>query len=233
MRSNSGSGTAVVPTPTPAVVTTSVPGSTIVPAATIGVLPSRLPTTSGDPGPSGEPVVTPGPGTPTPEPSAVPSASTSPAPLVADTGFTCEAAGFDDPTKGSWRVTRAEWGARDRWDELTIVLGREAGRGRTDISVEAMSARDAARITGLDKARNDRVVLITFDGDVTRNTAIVERMGLRALDYLNIETTSQATYAVVGVERDGCFRMVAPAWKKGTETAVGDTMNLLLDVKYR
>ena len=51
----------------------------------------------------------------------------------------------------------------------------------------------------------------------TRNSS---QLSERALDYLNIETTSQATYAVVGVSRDGCYRLFAPAWSKGQETAV-------------
>jgi len=98
-----------------------------------------------------------------------------------------------------------------------------------------MSAREAAQVSGLDEAPSERVILITFDGDVERDQdfPIIAQLSERALDYLNIETTDEATYAVVGVTRDGCYRMVVPAWKKGTETGVGDTVRLLLDVRYR
>ncbi len=237
LRSNSGGDTAVMPTPTPAVMASVPPGGTLAPAATSGALPTRIPLGTPAPGTSAEPAASRDPGrrspTPSVAPSRVPAASVTPAPLVADTDFTCGPADFDDPTRGTWIVTEAMWGARDKWDELTIVLRREDGRGRTNIGVEAMSAREAAQVSGLDEAPSGRVILITFDGDVERKGAIVAQLSERALDYLNIETTSEATYAVVGVKRDGCYRLVAPAWKKGQETAVGDTIKLLLDVKYR
>jgi len=238
LRGNSGSGTAVAPTPTP-VTASLVPGGSLAPATTSGALPTRLPLGSPIPGTSAAPVASVDPGTSSPAPSAAPSstppANGSPAPLIGDTGFTCGAADFDDPSRGTWRVTEAQWGARDKWDELTVFLQRVEGRGRTNIGVEAMSAREAGQVTGLDEAPSGRVILITFDGDVERDPEdpIVNQLSERALDYLNIETTSEATYAVVGVERDGCYRLFSPAWKKGQETAVGDTIKLLLDVRYR
>ena len=236
LRSNSDDGTAAVSTPTPAATAGVSPG-TLVPAATGISLPTRIPIGTPAPGGSAEPAASLDPGTRSPAPSMAPSrapaASSTPAPLVADTGFTCGPADFDDPTRGTWRVTEALWGARDKWDELTIVLRREEGRGRTNIGVEAMSPREAAQVSGLDQAPSGRVILITFDGDVELRSAIVAQLSERALDYLNIETTSEATYAMVGVKRDGCYRMVVPAWKKGQQTEVGDTVKLLLDVKYR
>jgi hypothetical protein len=238
LRSNSGSdgGVAAAPTPTPIV--TLAPGSTPRPAATGGLLPSRAPAGSVDPGalPTRRPVSSDAPlaSEPPVDASPEPDASTTPAPLIADTDFTCEPADFDDPTKGKWRVTQALWGGRDKWDELTIVLERVQGKGETNISVDAMTSLEAAQITGLDEAITNRVILITFDGDVRRDDAIVALpSSLRQLRYLNIETTPEATYAIVGVNRDTCFRMVAPAWKNGRTTAVGDTMKLLLDVRYR
>lgn len=238
VRSNSGTGTGTLPTATPVVVPSRGPdgtpdgGPSLIPAATSGALPTRKPLGSGEPAASADP------GTRTPEPFAPPSEEptpeASPAPLVADTDFTCEAADFDDPSRGTWRVAAAQWGARDKWDELTIELVRVDGKGRTTIGVEAMSAQDAAQVSGLDEAPTSRVILITFDGDVSiRIDPIVATLGLRSLDYLNIDTANDITYAMVGVNRDGCYRMFAPAWKKGQEVAVGDRMNLLLDVKYR
>ena len=240
-QSGGDSGTATIPTPTPAAITTPAPAAaTPAPAASDGVLPSRVPLGSFDPGalPTRRPLGSDDPGqetaAPTEEPSTAPEPSASAAPLIADTDFTCEAADFDDPTKGTWRISEALWGARDKWDELTLVLRREEGKGKTNISVESMSARDAAQISGMDPALQDRVILITFDGDVTITQPIVALISsLRQLEYLNVETTSEATYAVIGINRDTCYRMVAPAWKKGQETAVGDTIKLLLDVKYR
>ena len=55
----------------------------------------------------------------------------------------------------------------------------------------------------------------------------------KALDYLNVESVGDTTYAVVGVDRDGCYRLFAPAWKKGQTAGTGDTIELLLDVRYR
>ena len=238
LRSNSSSDDGVAAAPTPTSVVTLAPGSTARPQATGGLLPSREPAGSLGSGAlptrrplaSGEPVAT----EPPVEESIAPEASSSPGPLVADTDFTCEQADFDDPTKGKWRITQALWGGRDKWDELTLVLRREQGKGDTNISVESMTAREAAQITGLDEALSNRVVLITFDGDVRINDPIVALLSsLRQLTYLNVESTSEATYAIVGVNRNTCYRMVAPAWKNGRTTAVGDTMKLLLDVRYR
>jgi hypothetical protein len=238
LRSNSASDDGVAAAPTATPVVTLAPGSTARPQATGGILPSRAPAGSLEPGalPTRRPLSSAEPAATEPpvEESPAPEASGSPAPLVADTDFTCEQADFDDPTKGKWRITQALWGARDKWDELTLVLRREQGKGDTNISVESMTAREAAQITGLDEALSSRVILITFDGDVRINDPIVALLSsLRQLSYLNVESTSEATYAIVGVNRDTCYRMVAPAWKNGKATAVGDTMKLLLDVRYR
>lgn len=234
LRSNSGPGTATGPTPTPAgsqaPAASPDPAATLVPAATGGALPSRLPAGSGDPGPS---VVPSSPGAATPAPSGEPSAAPTEPPLVADTTFTCDPASFVDPTRGAWRVTAARWGKRgDRFDELTIELTREEGRGRTTIEVEALNARQAARVSGLAEAPTSRVILITFDGDVIIRQAIVADMALEALDYLNVETPDETTYGAVGVNSDGCYRMLVPDWQEGVTTAVGDTVDLLLRVRY-
>lgn len=238
LRTNSGTSTGSLPTATPVAMPSTVAGGTpdagasLMPAATSGALPTRKPLGSGEPATSDDP------GVRTPAPSAAPSekptVETSAAPLVADTGFTCEAADFDDPSRGAWRVGEASWGARDKWDELTIELVRVEGKGRSTIGVEAMSARDAAQVSGLDEAPTDRVILITFDGDVSpRREPSVNLLGLKALDYLNLDAANDTPYAVVGVNRDGCYRLFAPAWKKGQEVAVGERVKLLLDVKYR
>ncbi len=236
LRSSGGDGGTAGARRTPAA--SMLPGSSQAPVATgpisatpdparspgTGVLPTRRPLASDDPGASPPPATA---------PPATPAPSASAAPLVADTGFTCEQADFDDPTKGTWRITEAMWGPRDKWDELTIVLERVQGKGATNVSVESMTAREAAQVTGMDEATLPRVLLITFDGDVTRQDPIVALLSERQLRYLNIETTSEATYAIVGVNKDTCRRMVVPAWKNGKATAVGDTVKLLLDVRYR
>jgi hypothetical protein len=238
LRSNNGSDSGVASGPTPTPVVTLAPGSTPRPQPSGGVLPSRVPGASVEPGalPTRRPFASDEPAVSEPpaEASLAPEASGSPAPLIADTDFTCEPADFDDPTGGKWRITEALWGGRDKWDELTLVLRREQGKGDTNVSVEALTAREAEQITGLDQATSNRVILITFDGDVRiTNPVVALPSSLRQLNYLNIETTSEATYAIVGVNRDTCYRMVAPAWKNGRTTAVGDTMKLLLDVRYR
>jgi hypothetical protein len=240
LRSNSGdSGTGVLPTRTPGAVTSAAPRATQ-PAGS-GPLTSAGPAGSLDPGalptrrPLGSQEPT-GSAAPSEDPTSSPGAEASAAPLIADTDFTCEAAGFDDPTKGKWRIAFAQWGGREKWDELTLTLRREDGKGATDISMESMSSREAAQVTGLDEALTDRVVLITFDGDVniSKTDPIVALItSLRQIEYLNVESTSEATYAILGVNKDTCSRMVVPAWKSGRATAVGDTVKLLLDVRYR
>jgi hypothetical protein len=117
---------------------------------------------------------------------------------------------------------------------MTFFLIRERGRGATEVGVEGMDARTAANSTGTDEAPTDRVVLLTFDGDVTIDEPEVRVLSdLRALDYLNVETLSSATYAIVGVGRDGCYRVSVPAWETDEEVAVGERVELYLDVRYR
>ena len=227
LRTNNDPGTAALPTATPWVVVSVPVGGSPAPATTFA-LPSRIPLGSGEPASSGAPTAT-----DQPSESAAPSGQPSAAPLVADTDFTCDPASFTDPNKGVWRVAYAQWGARAKWDELTVVLQRQAGKGNTTFSVESMGSQDAHQVSGLDPAPGNQTVLITFDGNTTIRTAIVADMGLRELDYLNVDTGTDAMYAVVGVNKDTCYRMWVPAWKKGQTVAVGDTVDLLLDVKYR
>jgi hypothetical protein len=189
-----------------------------------GVLPSRAPSSalaSGGPEPSGG---SPDPSGATPAPSGE---------LVADTGWTCDPASFVDPTEGSWRVSEALWGPRQRWDEVTFVLTRTPERGRTTISIESMSPGEAARVSGLDEPPGDRALLMTFDGDATIRQEIVAQMDLRAVEFLNVATSGDTMYAVVSANTDGCYRLYVPGWKRGTETTQGDTVRLLLDVRYR
>jgi len=230
LKSNSGPGTALLPTPTARA--TAAPGATPGPAGTPGPLPSRLPVRSLSPGES-TPADTPAPSDAVPTGSAAPTAT----PLVADTNFVCDtAASFLDPSKSQWHVSAARWGGRDKWDELTLVLAKDAGKGKTTVTVEAMDSRTAAQVSGLDPAPGSRVLLITFEGDTISKNAIVAdiaQYGLRQLDYLNVDDANGTTYAVVGVNKDTCYRMSVPSWKKGDGLATGDTVSLLLDVKYR
>jgi hypothetical protein len=203
------------------------PGSSAVPGAdpSVGPFPSR------DPG--GAVATLPPRTTDTPEPGGDPGTSGSPGPLVADTGETCDPADFNDPTGAPWKIVEARWGGRNKFDELTIVLRRAAGTGTTNFAVEAMDSTEAAQISGLDPAPGSNVILITFTGDTSIKTPIVARLSERQLNYLNVESTEESTYAIVGVNRDTCYRMYVPAWKKGQEVAVGDTVTLLLDTRYR
>jgi hypothetical protein len=169
----------------------------------------------------------------TPDPGGDPFASTTPCPLVADTGEVCGGADFKDPTNGKWRIVEARWGGRNKYDELTIVLRKDAGVGHTDFAVEGMTSLEASQVSGLDPAPGANVILITFDGDVSIKSPILARLSERQLNYLNVESTDEATYAIVGVNRDTCYRLYAPTWKKGQRVAVGDTVSVLLDTRYR
>ncbi|MFN8621147.1 MAG: zinc ribbon domain-containing protein [Chloroflexota bacterium] len=196
---------------------------------------SLAPTVTAQPDPSrdpGGPVAT-LPPRDTPDPGTDPFASASPGPLVADTGETCSPADFRDPTNSKWKIVEARWGGRNKYDELTIVLRKDSGEGSSDFAVESMDSTTAAQISGLDPAPGSQVILITFDGDISIKSPIVAKLSEKQLNYLNVESTDEATYAVVGVNRDTCYRLYVPAWKKGQDVAVGDTVTLLLDTRYR
>jgi hypothetical protein len=207
---------------TPAPAATRRPAATAAPGASIdaGAVATLPPRIDASPSPDGG--------------NAASSVPATPGPLVGDTDFVCGAADFLDPTRGTWNVSEARWGGRDKWDELTIVLRKGTGKGKTDIAVEQMPSVQAAQVSGLDPAPTQNSILITFDGDVSIKQPIVARLNQRQLSYLNVEQTDLATYAVVGINRPGtCYRMWVPSWKKGDAVAVGDTVTLLLDIKYR
>ncbi len=204
------------------------PGS---PSATPILPPTAAPaeaTASPDPfAPSFEPVVEPSAGPDEPPASAEP--------LVADTGFTCDPSGIDDPTGGSWRVVDAAWEALEKNDRLVLTLERVEGERATRVEIERLASRDAELISGLAAPTTDLSLLLTFNGGVTAKGSIVETPGLKAIDYVNVETSpaSETLYAVVGVAREGCFRLSSPEWKKGKPVAVGETVRLIVDVRFR
>jgi hypothetical protein len=237
LRGSGGSGGTGLLSPTPAGSPRPTAASSRAPATG---LPTRAPSS---PVPSAGPVASSGPIGPGASGDAIPTRrpreSTSPAPegsakpLVADTGFTCDPASFTDPTRGAWRVSAAQWGDREKWDEVTLILTREEGRGRTAIEIEAMTPGEAERLSGLAAPPGDRALLIRFDGDTVIRQPIVASADLRAVEYLNVEMSGDTMYAVIGVNTDGCYRLFSPEWKRGDETATGETVRLLLDVRYR
>ena len=181
------------------------------------------------------------------EPSVAPEATTSPgggdlateepvAPppeSTGDTGFTCKPAGFDDPTGGTWKVTKVRADAGDRMDTLTITLTRQDGPGNTRLDVQRMAARDVELTTGLGAPAAAKAIVISFGGDVVADEAFTGTPALKAIDSFDVESLGDGVFAVVGVNRDGCFRLSAPTWAEGADAAPGDTITLLLDVRYK
>lgn len=238
------SGTAVVPPGTSAVpvdsaTPTSPPGSVAPTAPPGSPAASALPTPEGTPGPSAEPTTDPTAGTsaePTSRPTRRPTAAPTPTPAsLTDTGFTCDTGSVLDATRSSWRVTEARWGARNRWDELTILMSRESGRApKPGTTVElAWLKPGAVRSTyGFPNPGGDRALVLTFDGSATIRTSIDNSsLGMQALRSIDIDLdSSDVLHVVIGVNGDGCARLTAPDWVDG---ASSDQVSLVLDVKYR
>ena len=142
-------------------------------------------------------------------------------------------AGFDDPTGGTWKVTKVRADAGDRMDTLTITLTRQDGPGNTRLDVQRMAARDVELTTGLGAPAAAKAIVISFGGDVVADEAFTGTPALKAIDSFDVESLGDGVFAVVGVNRDGCFRLSAPTWAEGADAAPGDTITLLLDVRYK
>jgi hypothetical protein len=233
LRSNTNGGTAAAsPTPVATVRPSGAPASALSSAAPSGAIPSGASA-------SAPPSARPSQGLASQRPSAAPSdagPSASAQALVADTGFTCKTATFADPTRGSWRVTRASWANReDGYDRVTLELTREAGRGRTELGIESMPARRVAAQTGLDQPPGERAVVVRLDGSALIRQAIASTAtGLGIVTDVNVAMGQGGrVYAVLSTNGEGCHRLSAPGWKDAENVAVGDVVNLLIDVRRR
>lgn len=200
-------------------------------SGTPGATPILPPTPVPTAGPSSDPFA---PSfVPVDTPTDAPGPAESGTPVTTDTGVTCDPAGIDDPTGGAWRITGATVEAIAGADRVTLTLERVDGERASRVEIERMDSREAELVSGLAAPPTDLALLLEFIGGVELRKEIVENTENKAVQYLNVQQNGDRLYAVLGVAKEGCFRLVSPEWKKGKPIAVGDTARLVIDVRYR
>lgn len=193
-------------------------------------LPPTPPPSAAPAEPTAAPEVTaePGGGTASAEPVTPPSG------VAPDTGFTCKRAGFDDPTSGSWKVTGVVAEAGDRMDTLTMTLTREEGAGSTTIAIERGKSKEVQAAAQLeDSLGTPKALLISFDGDAFADDLFADTPALKAIEQYDVASTSGRLFAAVGVKGEGCYRLYSPEWAAGTQVQPGETVTLVLEVRYK
>jgi hypothetical protein len=207
---------------------------------------------SGDPGTSAAPVVSQDPGPrvvsptepaelPTPEPTEEPIEGPTEEPiegptarpLSTRTGWTCKNAAIQDPLRGRWRVAQARWGQMEEFDRLTFDLTRVDGEAQRGVIVRIQFLRPNQAATRYDVERpdGDRAIVLTFDGAMNlRNDIALQRPGLAALASVEAREDDEGTIrAVVGINGDGCARLVANEWRNGSDDTT--EAKLVLDIR--
>jgi hypothetical protein len=203
---------------------------------------------SGDPGTSAAPVASqdPGPrvasptepiGQPTPEPTEepteVPTEGPTARPLATRTGWTCKNAAIQDPLRGRWRIAQARWGRTEDFDRLTFDLTRVDGEAQRGVIVRMQFLRpnQAASRYEVERPDGDRAIVLTFDGAMNlRNDIALQRPGLVTLASVETREDDEGTVrAVVGVNGDGCVRLVANEWRNGSDDTT--EAKLVLDIR--
>lgn len=203
-------------------------GPSIGPAASQQAGASTRPGASASPDP--EAVATDDPGEATPEPDDEPTER--PTQLSTRTGWTCDDAAIQDPLKGRWRIAQARWGRQDGFDRLTFDLTRLEGSYRRGsiVRMEFLRPSRAASRYDVDTPDGDRALVLTFDGQMNLRSAMSARPGLTALRSLDARADDDGVvHAVIGIEGDGCARIVSNDWRNGD----GDTSTAKLVIDIR
>lgn len=193
--------------------------------------PSDDPAQAPTPGPIEEPTAEPR-DEPTGDPGDAPTEEPTASVASTRTGWTCDPASVEDPLKGRWRIARARWGRQESFDRLTFDLTRLQGSVRRGalVSMEFVRPGRAASRYGVDRPNGDRALVITFDGPLALRAAMSARPGLAALASVEARTDDDGVvHAVIGIEGDGCARIVADDWRDGTDRTT--TAKLVIDVR--
>jgi hypothetical protein len=208
--------------------TSAPPASSGAPAVT------EPPTPSDDPvivDPTASPTETPNE-EPTEEPGDEPTEGPTARPVTTRTDWTCEDASIQDPLKGRWRITQTRWGRQSEFDRLAFDLTRLDGSARrgTEVTMEFLRPARAASRYDVDTPTGDRALVITFDGPINLRAAMSAQPPLTSVGSLTARTDADGVvHAIVGIEGDGCARLVANDWRNGDDSTT--TARLLIDIQ--
>jgi len=189
-----------------------------------GVGPGATPATTVDANPPTEPSA--GPvaqptARPTRRPTITPTDEPTARPLSTRTGWTCEAAAIQDPLQGRWRILQPRFGRMDDFDRLTFDLARVDGEAQRGVIVrmQFMRPNRAASRYGVETPEGDRALVLTFDGAMNlRSDIAAQQPGLATLASVEArEDDDGVIHAVVGINGDGCARLVANDWRSGSD----------------
>jgi hypothetical protein len=206
---------------------------------------------SADPAPSHSPVASVDPGTvvsptepiaertpepteePVDEPTTEPSERPTARPLSTRTGWTCKNAAIQDPLQGRWRIAQARWGRMDEFDRLTFDLTRADGQAQRGVIVRLQFLRPNQAVSryGVERPEGDRAIVLTFDGAMNLRSDITPQLpGLVTLASVEARKDEDGViHAVVGVNGDGCARLVANEWRNGSDDTT--EAKLVLDIR--
>jgi hypothetical protein len=212
----------------------------------VAVVPSGRPVSSAGPAVSQDPgprVVSPtDPASqPTPEPTDEPTEGPTEEPgdeptarpLSTRTGWTCKTAAIQDPLRGRWRIAQARWGQMEDFDRLTFDLTRADGEAQRGVVVRIQFLRPNQAVSRYDVERpeGDRAIVLTFDGAMNLRSDIEpQRPGLVTLASVEAREDAEGTiHAIVGVNGEGCARLVANEWRTGSDDTT--EAKLVLDIR--
>jgi hypothetical protein len=169
-----------------------------------------------------------------PEPTERPTPTPSPEPVGQETRWSCEDVSILDASRGTWRIQRVNWSDRGRFDQLTLTLVRENGRAPrpgTTALLEWVQPRRVGIRFGFVQPSSNRALAVSFDGPVVIRQGIqVDDMdGVDTAASIQIDMDEDTARVIVGVNGDGCARMAAPEWVRGS--SAGEAF-LTIDVRH-
>ena len=202
-------------------------------------MPSVAPRPSVDANPPSGPTEDPG-GLPTTEPTEdpgglptdVPVDEPTTPPLSTRTGWTCGDAAIQRPAPGALAHRAGALGTQDAFDRLTFDLTRLDGEARRGVIVrmEFLKPARAASRYDMDTPDGDRAIVLTFDGAMNIREAVAARPGLVTLASVEAQADDEGVvHALVGINGDGCARLVANDWRNGS--AETTEAKLVIDIR--
>lgn len=167
----------------------------------------------------------------TSEPTDEPVAETPPV-VPTSTRFTCGDASIQDPLAGRWRITQARWSEHSAFDRVTLDLVRTSGSTRDGATVAQDFIKPAKAVAqyGVAAPTGGRALVVTFDGPITLRAPMSAQPELTAVKSLEARRDADGVvHLVIGVEGEGCARMLANDWRDGSEETM--TAQLAIDVR--
>ena len=129
--------------------------------------------------------------------------------------FECAPRAVSAGSPGRWRLVRAEYGPRDTFDYLRLVLRREGDHEQTPgLEASIVERDDVTDAYGVDNVpEGDVAVVIAFSGPVDIGGSWERSPGYGALRGFRIQRGREGqVHVVAGVRGEGCYRLLPGSW---------------------